>query len=373
MVLRCRSGAGGLESRRGSCSCRTSCASRTDARRAAQEILQKLRRWLDARDQQVVAGPGAGDVEQVPLGVVDLLRSASSPTASMRSCSGMTSSSQAMTATARNSRPLARCMVLMETWPPVGLDVLVEDLERQARCLDGRPGAVELRGRAHEHADLVRQRRPRSRAPRASRRRRRSPRPRVSSDADRRRRAVEHRDRVAPVLAVAVDVGDLGAEQAVGLLPDLVRGAVVDAQRARAAADVDAERLPGERLLEDALAEVAGEEQARSAGLPPRAARKRSWATPRSCASSTTTKSKGGAAVRSAMRAASAVNSSGSVISLRSSGRRGPARRSTRAPRAGFRQPRLPAEPGDVAVGLPGLAAARHRRPVPIRSAGTCG
>jgi hypothetical protein len=33
-----------------------------------------------------------------------------------------------------------------------------------------------------------------------------------------------------------------------------------------AAADVDAERLPGERLLEDALAEVAGEEQAVGSG-----------------------------------------------------------------------------------------------------------
>ena len=64
-----------------------------------------------------------------------------------------------------------------------------------------------------------------------------------------------------PVLAVAVHVGHLRAEQAVGLLADLVRRAVVDAQGARAAADVHAERLPRERLLEDALAEVAGEEQ----------------------------------------------------------------------------------------------------------------
>src|SRR5260370_23645076 len=35
----------------------------------------------------------------------------------MRSCRGMISSSQAITATARNSRPLARCMVPIETWP----------------------------------------------------------------------------------------------------------------------------------------------------------------------------------------------------------------------------------------------------------------
>ena len=38
-------------------------------------------------------------------------------------------------------------------------------------------------------------------------------------------------------------------------------GAVVDAQGARAAANVHAQRFPGEGLLEDPLAEVAGEEQ----------------------------------------------------------------------------------------------------------------
>jgi hypothetical protein len=41
----------------------------------------------------------------------------------------------------------------------------------------------------------------------------------------------------------------------------MVRGAVVDLERGRAAADVDAKALPRERLLEDALAEIAGEEQ----------------------------------------------------------------------------------------------------------------
>ena len=38
------------------------------------EIIEKLRRRLDARDQQMIARAGAGDVEQVALGVVDLLQ-----------------------------------------------------------------------------------------------------------------------------------------------------------------------------------------------------------------------------------------------------------------------------------------------------------
>lgn len=38
------------------------------------EIVQELGRWGDTCHQQVVARPGAGDVEEVPLGRVDLLQ-----------------------------------------------------------------------------------------------------------------------------------------------------------------------------------------------------------------------------------------------------------------------------------------------------------
>ena len=58
-------------------------------------------------------------------------------------------------------------------------------------------------------------------------------------------------------------------------------------------ADVDAERFPRIRLLEDPLAEVAGEEQA-VGRAEPSAARNRSSAIRTSCASSTTAKSNGG-------------------------------------------------------------------------------
>ena len=36
------------------------------------QIVQKLRCWLDAGDQQVIPGPRAGDIEQMPLGVPDM-------------------------------------------------------------------------------------------------------------------------------------------------------------------------------------------------------------------------------------------------------------------------------------------------------------
>ena len=73
-------------------------------------------------------------------------------------------------------------------------------------------------------------------------------------------RAVEHGDRIAPVLAVAVHVRHLGPEQSISLHADLVRGAVVDAQRVGPAPNIDAKRPPRERLLKDPLAEIASKE-----------------------------------------------------------------------------------------------------------------
>ena len=40
---------------------------------SVQQILQELGRRLDTGDQQMIAGAGAGDVQQVPLCVVDIL------------------------------------------------------------------------------------------------------------------------------------------------------------------------------------------------------------------------------------------------------------------------------------------------------------
>jgi hypothetical protein len=68
---------------------------------------------------------------------------------------------------------------------------------------------------------------------------------------------------------------------------DLVGGAVVDAQGARTAADVNAVLGPGEGLLEDALAEIPRKKRA-SIPVPAIAASRRSWAAVMSWHSSTT-------------------------------------------------------------------------------------
>ena len=150
--------------------------------------------------------------------------------------------------------------MLIETWPLVGFDVLIENLEWHARLLCRSLRAIQLRCGSNEYAELVWQHACLCvfRDPVADRR---DLLVFALERVNRRRRAVEDRNRIAPVLAVAIHVGHDRAEQTVRLRADLVGGAIVDAQGARAPADVDAEGLPGEGLLEDALAEVAGEKE----------------------------------------------------------------------------------------------------------------
>ena len=61
----------------------------------------------------------AGNVEQVVFGVVYILKIGWGGNGFDAFLQGITSSSQAKTATAPNSRPLARCMVHRDTKPKV--------------------------------------------------------------------------------------------------------------------------------------------------------------------------------------------------------------------------------------------------------------
>jgi hypothetical protein len=81
------------------------------------QIIKKLRRRLDTRDEQMVSRPCAGDIEQVALGIIDFLQIRIVADRLDALLQGNYSSSQAITTTARNSKPLARCMVLIETCP----------------------------------------------------------------------------------------------------------------------------------------------------------------------------------------------------------------------------------------------------------------
>ena len=83
----------------------------------------------------------------------------------------------------------------------------------------------------------------------------------IGGDLNLRRRAVEDGDGAFALFGIAVDVGDFGSEKEVGLAADLVGGAVVDLKSGGAATHINAQGLPGEWLLEDALAKIAGEEE----------------------------------------------------------------------------------------------------------------
>jgi len=74
-------------------------------------------------------------------------------------------------------------------------------------------------------------------------------------------RAVEHRNGITAVFTVAIHIGHHWTKQSVGLRANLVGGPVIDPQGSRAAPDIHTQRLPGKRLLENTLPEIAGEEQ----------------------------------------------------------------------------------------------------------------
>ena len=83
-----------------------------------------------------------------------LARSASSATVSIRSCRGITSSSQAITTTARNSKPLARCMVPIETWPFV-VSIFSSSIVNARPLLKRSTRPIQLCRGSNEHAQFV--------------------------------------------------------------------------------------------------------------------------------------------------------------------------------------------------------------------------
>ena len=185
----------------------------------------------------------------------------------MRSCKGMISSSQAITTTARNSRPLARCIVLIETCPLAVSTCSSRILKRTPAAFTAARARSSCAARPDKHAEFVRHH-ARFRAfgnPIADKRRFLAL---ALERANLGRRAVENGNRIAPILAVAIHVGHDRAQKAVRLRADLMGSAIIDAQGARASADIDAQSLPRERLLEDALPEIAGEKERVGATSP---------------------------------------------------------------------------------------------------------
>src|SRR6266481_1096214 len=141
-----------------------------------------------------------------------------------------------------------------------GLDVFIENLGCHSRVLCGGSSAVQLRFRSDKHAELMGQDPSLClfSNPVADHRDLRTF---TLQRVNHRWWPVEYGNRVVPVLAIAIHVGYDRGEEAVRLGADLVGGAVVDPQGARATSDVHADGFPRERLLEDTLTQIASEEK----------------------------------------------------------------------------------------------------------------
>jgi hypothetical protein len=120
------------------------------------DLYRQLRGRLDAADQQAVAGAGAGDVEEVALGVVDLFEVGLVGDGLDALLQRQHLVVAGHDGDGRNSRPLARCMVPMATCPGSARRV-ASSTTLKASPLDRGPGAVQLGLGTHEDADLVRQ------------------------------------------------------------------------------------------------------------------------------------------------------------------------------------------------------------------------
>ena len=278
----------------------------------------------------------------------------------------MTSSSQAATATARNSSPLARCIVPTATDPDTPPDPSSSCTDRMPAACTADSAPLDLLLRPDEHTDCLRRvalalSRPKPVRDGLRLVLRRIERPHLGC------RSVEHRDRRSSPLRVAVHVGQLGRQEPVGLSPDLMRRAVVDPQRVGSPAHVDAERPPGERRLEDPLSEIPGEEKACSAGprRGPRetAAPRRRRPGPRRSRSSRTVDAQPLPSSPQAARTCR-VPSTSPVRRAQT----GPAKRSTRAARAASRPSGSCGRAAARRGSPPNWRAARRRPPCSIPS-----
>ncbi len=205
----------------------------------------------------------------------------------------MTSSSQAITATALNSSPLARCIVPIRTRPPsaCGLSVSVE--RPPARPPSPRVGPSKVAASERTKTPTSSGRTPPSSTDREP----------LADEGDLARLVLEVRmtgsgplnTEIVParLSSYAVDVPDLPRQQPVGAAADLVRRPVVDLQRRDRPRTSTPSAFQENGCWKIRWPRSPAKNSAVRAVRPPAPRGSAAAATPRSCASSTTTKSNG--------------------------------------------------------------------------------
>src|SRR5207249_8766934 len=82
------------------------------------------------------------------------------------------------------------------------------------------------------------------------------------ADSNHRKWTIKYRYSSLPIFGNAVHIRNLRSQQPVSLCTDLMRRSVVDPESTGASTNVNAQGAPRKRLLEDALPQIAGEEEA---------------------------------------------------------------------------------------------------------------
>ena len=112
---------------------------------ALHEVVQKFGYWVDAGNQQMISGAGAGDVEQVALGVIDLLQIG----IVADRLDALLQGNDFVVAGHHDHGPKLQTFGEVHgadrDVPAGGFDVLIENLESKARFLDGSARTIQLR------------------------------------------------------------------------------------------------------------------------------------------------------------------------------------------------------------------------------------
>jgi hypothetical protein len=123
---------------------------------ALHEVVQKFGCWFHSGNQKMISRAGTGNVEQVPLSVVDFLQ-----IGVVANClDAFLQRNYFVVAGHHDNGPKLKTLGEVHgadrDVPVGGFNVFIENLESKARFLDGSARAIQLPRRPDEHAELVR-------------------------------------------------------------------------------------------------------------------------------------------------------------------------------------------------------------------------
>jgi hypothetical protein len=120
------------------------------------EIIQEFRYWFDTRNQKVITGASAGDVEQMALGVIDLLQVGIVANRFDPFLQRNYFVIAGHHGYGPKLEPFGEVHSADRDVPGGGFDMLIEDLESNPRILHSGARTIQLPYSSDEHAEFVR-------------------------------------------------------------------------------------------------------------------------------------------------------------------------------------------------------------------------